>query len=173
MAHFALLAADLFEDVELWYPYYRVQEAGHTVSVVGCRAGIEHRGKRGTSITTDVAASEVSPDAVDAVIIPGGYSPDHMRRCRPMIDLVAAAAGGGKPVAAICHGPWMLASAGVIEGRRVTSFHSIRDDVEHAGATWVDEPIVQDGNIVTSRRPDDLPVFMGALLGMIDASPEP
>jgi protease I len=121
MAHFALLAADLFEDVELWYPYYRVQEAGHTVEVIGCEAGVEYRGKRGTSVVADVAASEAVADSIDAVIIPGGYAPDHMRRCPPMIHLVAAVAAADNPVAAICHGPWMLASARLLEGRRATS----------------------------------------------------
>jgi protease I len=164
----AILTADLYEDVELLYPYYRLLEAGHRVDLVGCDPDTEHRGKRGTTIRTTAGAASVQADEIDAVVIPGGYSPDHMRRCPPLVDLVAAAGSAGKPVAAICHGPWMLASAGLLQGRRVTSFSSIKDDLLHAGAQWVDEETVRDGNLLTARNPDDLPAFMRALLSMLD-----
>lgn len=168
MTKVAVLAADLYEDIELLYPYYRLIEAGITPEVVGCEAGITHTGKRGTSIETTASAHGVTADDFDAVVIPGGYSPDKMRRCEPMVELVEAVAASGRPVAAICHGPWMLASAGLLSDRRATAFFSIRDDVVNAGATWVDEPAVIDGNILTSRSPDDLPQFMHALLEMLE-----
>ena len=163
----AILAADLYEDIELLYPYYRLIEAGHEPAVVGCEAGVTHTGKRGTSIETTASAHDVSAEDFAAVVVPGGYSPDKMRRCRPMVELVERAGDSGRPVAAICHGPWMLASAGLLEGRRATAFHSIRDDVVHAGAEWVDASAVVDGNVLTSRSPDDLPDFMRALLEML------
>lgn len=156
----AVLVADLFEDVELWYPYYRLLEAGHSVDLVGCEADTTHTGKQGTSATTTAAASSADPADYDAVVVPGGFSPDYMRRCQPMVDLVREVGEAGKPVAAICHGPWMLASAGLTQGRKVTSYPSIRTDLANAGGEWVDEEVVHDGNLITSRRPDDLPAFM-------------
>jgi len=156
----AVLVADLFEDVELWYPYYRLLEAGHSVDLVGCETDTTHTGKQGTSVTTTAAASSADPADYDAVVVPGGFSPDYMRRCQPMVDLVREVGEAGKPVAAICHGPWMLASAGLTQGRKVTSYPSIRTDLANAGGEWVDEEVVHDGNLITSRRPDDLPAFM-------------
>lgn len=167
----ALLTAEMFEDVELWYPYYRMLEEGHDVELVGCEANVEHHGKKGTTITTTVAAADVDADSVDAVVIPGGYSPDHMRRCDPMVELVRTVGRSGKPVAAICHGPWMLASAGLAQGRRLTGFFSIRDDLVNAGADWVDEEVVTDDNIITSRKPDDLPAFMRAVIEVLAREP--
>ena len=164
----AILAADLYEDIELLYPYYRLIEAGHEPEIVGCESGVTHTGKRGTIVETTASAHDVSADDFAAVVIPGGYSPDKMRRCPPMVELVHEAGASGRPVAAICHGPWMLASAGLLEGRRATAFHSIHDDVVNAGAEWVDAAAVVDGNVLTSRSPDDLPDFMKALLEMLE-----
>lgn len=172
MKRIAVLAADLYEDIELLYPYYRLIEAGHTPEVIGCEAGVTHTGKHGTTIETTSSAHDVTADDFDAVVVPGGYSPDKMRRCEPMVQLVETAGASGRPVAAICHGPWMLASAGLLADRRATAFFSIRDDVVNAGATWVDGPAVIDGNILTSRSPDDLPQFMRALLEMLDERAE-
>ena len=162
-----VLIADLFEDVEFWYPYYRLLETRHEVAVVGCHAGEEYAGKRGTAATSTTAASSVDLERVAGVIVPGGYSPDHMRRCPALVDLVRSAGEDGRLVAAICHGPWMLASAGLLEGRRVTSFSSISDDLVNAGATWVDEETVRDGNLITARSPDDLPSFMREVVAFL------
>ncbi len=160
----AILVADLYEDVELLYPYYRLLEAGHRVDLVGCKADTEHQGKKGTSVTTTVAASAVDAAEFDAVIVPGGYRPPVA-----MVDLVRNAGEAGTTVASICHGPWMLASAGLISGRRVTSFPSIRDDLVNAGAEWVDEETVTDGNVITARKPDDLPSFMRTVVSALES----
>lgn len=164
MSHVAVLTADLFEDVELWYPYYRLQEAGHQVDLVGCETGTTHKGKRGTTATTTAAAGELDVSLLDGVVIPGGFSPDYMRRCPDLVNLVTEMGRSAKPTAAICHGPWMLASAGLLEDRDATSFHSIKDDIVNAGARWHDREVVRDENIITSRSPDDLPAFMRAVL---------
>jgi protease I len=165
--HIAVLIAELYEDAELIYPYYRLLEAGHDVTLVGSK-DTTYRGKRGTEMKAHRAVGDVAPDDFDGAVIPGGYSPDHMRRDPALVDLVREVGAGGKPVGAICHGPWMLASAGLAEARTLTSFFSIRDDLINAGATWVDEEVVTDGNIVTSRRPDDLPAFMRAYLTLME-----
>lgn len=165
----AVLVEKLYEDLELWYPVLRLREAGCDVKVVGPKAGEVYASKHGYPAKADVAAADVQGGDLDAVIIPGGYSPDHMRRHRPMIEIVAAAAQAGKLVAAICHGPWMLCSARCIQGKRVTGFHAIRDDVENAGGIWVDEACVRDGNLITSRTPDDLPAFLTGILGALQS----
>lgn len=163
----AILIADIYEDVEFFYPYYRLLEAGHAVDVVGCESGHSYAGKKGTSFKSTVAAADIDPAEIDAVVIPGGYSPDHMRRCSPMVELVRRAGQEGKLVAAICHGPWMLASARLLDGRKVTSFPSVSDDLVNAGADWVDEETVVDGNLITARKPDDLPAFMRAVVAAL------
>jgi deglycase len=156
----AVLVEKFYEDLELWYPVLRLREAGHQVRIVGPKAGETYASKHGYPCKAEVAASEVSVDDFDGVIVPGGYSPDHMRRCKPMVELVTKAVQQGKVVASICHGPWMLCSTKAIKGRRMTGFYAIRDDVENAGAIWEDAACVRDRNIVTSRTPDDLPDFM-------------
>lgn len=162
----AVLVEKLYEDLELWYPVLRLREAGCEVKVVGPKAGEVYASKHGYPAKADVAAADVRGTDFDAVIVPGGYSPDHMRRHRPMVEIVADAAKAGKVVAAICHGPWMLCSARCIQGKKVTGFHAIRDDVENAGGIWVDEACARAGNLITSRTPDDLPAF---LTGIIEA----
>jgi protease I len=156
----AVLVEKLYEDLELWYPVYRFREAGCDVKIVGPKAGESYASKHGYPAKADVAASEVKAADFDAIIIPGGYSPDHMRRHKPIVDLLIDAARQGKILAAICHGPWMLCSARCLKGKKVTGFYSIRDDVENAGGIWVDEACCRDGNIITSRTPDDLPAFV-------------
>lgn len=159
----AILAEDLYEDQELWYPYYRLKEAGARVHVVGPKVG-SYSSKHGYPVQARKAAGDVQADAIDAVIIPGGYAPDRMRRHKDMVRLVREAAEKDKVVAAICHAGWMLASADVIRGRTVTGFFAIRDDLVHAGGNYVDEEVAVDGNLITSRKPDDLPAFCRAII---------
>ncbi|MFZ0217459.1 MAG: type 1 glutamine amidotransferase domain-containing protein [Candidatus Dormiibacterota bacterium] len=163
----AVLAEDLYEDPELWYPYYRLQEAGAEVRIVGSGRKDVFESKHGYPVKADLAAKDARVEDFDAVVIPGGYSPDHMRRSPEMVAFVRDAGAAGKPVAAICHAPWMLVSAGLLRGRRATGFFSIKDDMVAAGADYVDEPVVVDRNIITSRRPADLPVFLRAIIGLL------
>ena len=165
--HVAILAEDLYEDLELWYPLLRLREAGAEAVVVGPGPGRTHTSKHGYPVEVDRLVGEVDPADFDAVIIPGGYAPDRMRRHPAMVALVRQAALNHKVVAAICHGGWMLASAEVIQGRNVTCFHAIKDDLIHAGARYRDEEVVVDGNIITSRQPSDLPAFCHAILAAL------
>lgn len=159
-----ILVEEIFNDLEFWYPYYRLKEAGADVTVVGSGSAEEYTGKSGTRAKVDAIADQILPSEFDGIIIPGGYAPDHMRRYPRMVKLVRDLFDAGKVVAAICHAGWMLASAGILEGRTVTSFFAIRDDMTNAGAVWVDEEVVVDGSLITSRRPDDLPAFMKAII---------
>jgi protease I len=162
-----ILVENLYNDLEFWYPYYRLKEEGVEMTVVGPHAGTEYTGKSGLKARADKGMKEVTKEAAaayHALIIPGGYAPDHMRRHPAMVDLVRIFHQAGKPVAAICHAGWMLASADILQGKRVTAFFAIRDDLVHAGAFYVDEEVVEDGNLITSRKPDDLPAFMRAII---------
>jgi protease I len=163
----AILVEDLFNIYEFWYPYYRLLEAGAEVVVVGSGRKEQFTGKPATDVKADVAADKVSAADFDGVVIPGGYAPDMMRRHPAMVNLVADAVADGKMVAAICHAGWMLCSAGVVKDRNVTSFFAIKDDLINAGANWVDEAVVVDNNLVTSRTPDDLPVFLPAVIKVL------
>ena len=160
----AIFAEDLYEDLELWYPLLRLQEEGAEVVVVGPGDAKEHHGKYGYPVAVDQAISAVDVKRFDAVVVPGGYAPDRMRRHPGMVAFVREMAHHGKVVAAICHGPWMLASAEVVTGKTVTCFFAIKDDLVHAGATYRDAEVVVDGNLITSRRPADLPAFMDAII---------
>jgi len=166
----AVLVEKMYEDLELWYPVLRLREAGCVVKIVGPKAGETYPSKHGYPAKADVAATDVKADDFDAIVIPGGYSPDHMRRHPAMVDLVRVAAQQGKVLAAICHGPWMLCSAKFLKGRRLTGFFAVRDDIENAGGLYEDAACVRDGNLVTSRTPDDLPAFMQ---GIFAAMAEP
>lgn len=167
----ALFVADLFEDLEFWYPYYRMIEEGADVVVIGpTRNG--YTGKKGVPASADQAISAVKSDEFHALIIPGGYAPDHMRRVPEMVQFVRDMHSEGKPVAAICHAGWMLASAGILRGRRVTSFFAIKDDLVHAGAEWFDQEVVVDEKIITSRKPGDLPAFCKAIIESLSGGAE-
>ncbi len=162
--HLAVLAEDLYEDLELWYPLLRLREAGAETSVVGPGPARTHASKHGYEVRVDKFVKDVSAADFDAVLIPGGYAPDRMRRHPAMVALVRQAVQSGKVVAAICHAPWMLASAEVLQGRAVTGFYSIKDDLIHAGAHYRDAEVVVDGNLITSRQPGDLPAFCRAII---------
>jgi protease I len=155
----AILADNLYEDMELWVPYYRMKEEGADVKVVGSSGAQSYASKHGYPVRVDVQADGLTAAELDAVIVPGGYAPDLMRRHDAMVNLVREAVQQGKVVAAICHAGWMLASAGVLPGKKVTSFFSIKDDMVNAGGQWSDSEVVVDANLITSRKPDDLPAF--------------
>ncbi len=168
----AILVEKMYEDLELWYPCYRLREAGCQVTLVGPAAEQTYPSKHGYPARSDRAAADVRADDFDLLIIPGGYSPDHMRRCEAMVRLVGDRAEQGKVVAAICHGPWMLCSTQALKGgRKATCFFAIRDDVVNAGARYVDAEVVRDGNIITSRKPDDLPAFLREIIKAVQESP--
>jgi deglycase len=160
----AILVEQMYQEMEVWYPVYRLREAGCKVTLVGPEAGQTYPSKLGYPVKSDKAAKDVSADDFDLLVIPGGYSPDHMRRCEPMIRLASTMAEQGKVVAAICHGPWLLCSTQALKGRRATCFSSIKDDVINAGGKYVDEEVVRDGNLITSRKPDDLPAFLRTII---------
>lgn len=159
-----LFVEEMFNDLEFWYPYYRLKEAGAEVTVVGSGSSDTYSGKSGFQKTAGESADNVSAADYDALVIPGGYAPDIMRRHPSMVNLVREFGAAGKVVAAICHAGWMLASAKILQGRRVTSYFAIKDDLIHAGADWVDQEVVTDNNLITSRMPDDLPAFMRTII---------
>jgi len=167
MAKIAILVEKIYEDLELQYPRLRLKEAGHTVDVIGPKAGETYVGKHGYPQKSEKAATEVKAADYDLIVFPGGTSPDHMRRDGGMVKFVRDAAAKGIPMAAICHGPWMLCSTDALRGRRCTSYMSIVHDVVNAGGKWVDEECVVDGPIITARCPDDLPAFMQAILQIV------
>ncbi|AAS81927.1 type 1 glutamine amidotransferase domain-containing protein [Thermus thermophilus] len=163
MRRIGILLADLFDEREFLYPYYRVQEAGYAPMVLGPEAR-EYRAKSGFAWKAEAAAGEAPP--LEGLLIPGGFAPDYLRRSPEVLALVRKVAEEGKPLGAICHGPWVLVSAGLVRGRKVTGFFSIRDDLENAGGLYREEGVVVDGNLVTAQGPKDLPAFMRAFLGL-------
>ncbi|MDD2558744.1 MAG: type 1 glutamine amidotransferase domain-containing protein [Desulfuromonadaceae bacterium] len=162
----AILAENAYEDMELWYPLLRFREAGAEVVVVGPQPGI-FESKHGYPVRAEVAADEVSASDFDAFIIPGGYAPDLMRGSEAMISLIRVANQQGKIIAAICHAGWVLASADVLRGKKVTGYHTIKDDLINAGGNYVDREVVRDGNIITSRMPSDLPAFCRTIIAAL------
>ena len=164
-----ILVETSYNDLEFWYPYYRLKEEGAEVCIVGPEGGKNYTGKAGIVARANKGMKEINAADYDALIIPGGYAPDHMRRHPVMVKLVKDFYEEGKVVAAICHAGWMLASAGILKGKKVTAFFAIKDDLLSAGATFVDEEAVADGNLVSSRTPDDLPAFMRTIIAKMTA----
>jgi len=160
----AILVEDLYNEFEVWIPYYRLKEEGVAVTVVGSGTSNTYHGKYGIPIHVDKTASKVRADDFDAVVVPGGYAPDKMRIHPEMVNLVREAYNKGKVIASICHGGWMLVSAGILKGKRATSYVAIKDDMINAGALWEDSELVRDGNLITSRKPDDLPAFCRTMI---------
>lgn len=161
-----MLIADLFDEQELLYPYHRLRE-DFEVHVVGGEKEAIYQSKSGMKFKSTHKVKEVNVDDYEALVIPGGFAPDNMRRVEGMVDIVKEFDKEDKPVAAICHAGWMLASAIDLKGKKVTSFFSIKDDLINAGAEWVDEEVVVDGNIITSRNPNDLPIFVKTVVDKI------
>lgn len=172
MSKIAFIMDEMFEDSEFKVPYDRVKEMGHDPVVVGLEGGKKLEGKKGDEIvSTDVSIDEVSAGEFDAVVIPGGYSPDKIRTNPKMVDFTRTMFESGKPLAAICHAGWMLAEADIARGKTVTSWPSIKTDLVNAGANWVDQEVVEDGNLITSRKPDDLEAFSKTLLAQLEQRP--
>lgn len=168
MARVGFIVGDMFEESELEKPLEAVKKAGHEAVMIGAKKGQQVTGKAGVkTVRCDVGIMEIEAKALDALVIPGGYSPDHLRSNQAMVTLVRVIAESVKPVAAICHGPSIFVDAGILEGRTVTSFESIKADLINAGATWVDRETCVDDNLLTSRSPDDLPAFCEKLTGML------
>ena len=164
MAKIVFVLGEDFEDSEFRKPYDSLKAKGHTIDIVGAKAGQTVKGKKGKEeVRIEKAAGEVDPAKYDALVIPGGYSPDHLRMDEKVVAVTQEMLRGGKVVAAICHGPQLLIEAEGVKGRVVTSWPSVKKDLENAGATWVDEEVHVDGKLITSRKPDDLPAFTDAI----------
>jgi protease I len=164
MKKIAVLLENLFDEKELIYPYYRLLEEGYEVDLIGTKKKADYVSKSGLTQTSTHSSDEISSKDYDAVFIPGGFSPDYMRRCKATINFVKDMDKESKLIAAVCHGPWMIASCCNIKDKKITSFPSIKDDLVNAGAIYVDEEVVQDGHIITSRNPKDLPALLKAII---------
>jgi len=162
-----ILSEEYYEDLELWYPYYRLKEAGAEVKFVGMPGVDFYLSKHNYPVKPDVAPGDVDSSKVDVLVIPGGYAPDRLRRHAEMLDLVRKVYEKGGIIAMICHGGWVPISAGILKGKKVTSVGAIRDDLENAGAQWLDEEVVVDGNFISSRSPADLPAFCRAIIQLL------
>ena len=159
-----VLVEQQYQEMEVWYPVYRLREAGCKVTLVGPEAGQSYPSKLGYPAKSDKSAKDVSADDFDVLVIPGGFAPDFLRRDPAVLKLVSAMAEQGKVVAAICHGPWVLCSTQALKGKKATCFFAIKDDVANAGGKYVDAEVVRDGNLITSRKPDDLPAFLQSIV---------
>jgi deglycase len=167
----AVLVADQYQELEVWYPLLRFREDGAETEAVGAEAGKTYGSKKGYPVNADESIGDVSASRYDAVVIPGGWAPDALRQDERVLKLVRDMNAAGKVVASICHGGWVLASAGIVEGRCATGFKAIKDDLIHAGAKYADEEVVVDGNLITSRVPTDLPAFCREIAKSLAAQP--
>lgn len=156
------LVEEEFEDLELWYPILRLREEGATVHLVGKEAGKTYMGKYGVPAEADYAFGEINADQYDAILVPGGWAPDKLRRYPEVLEFVRSMDAAEKPIGQICHAGWVLISANILQGKNVTSTPGIKDDMTNAGAVWHDEPVTVDGHIISSRRPPDLPPYVKA-----------
>ena len=164
MSRIAFVLADDFEDSEFRVPYDGLKKEGHHIEILGMKAGSVVRGKRNKEeVRVERAAGTADPESYDALVIPGGYSPDHLRTDPSVVAFVAAMVKAGKLIAAVCHGPQLLIEANAVKGKTITSWPSVRTDLLNAGASWVDREVAIDGRLITSRKPDDLPAFTAAI----------
>jgi protease I len=161
-----IISADHFEDCELLFPFYRLQEEGVDVYIASIARG-KINGKHGYEVVVDTALRDVDPNKYDMLILPGGKAPTKLRKEPVVIAIAQSFMGNNKPVAAICHGPQILISAGVLQGRRATCYHSVAEELQGSGALYEDEEVVVDGNLITSRQPSDLPAFMREMIKLL------
>jgi protease I len=167
----AVLVADLYQEMEVWYPLLRFREDGAETVAVGAEAGKTYASKKGYPVVADQSIAEVRAADFDAIVVPGGWAPDSLRQDEWVLKFVREMDRAGKVVAAICHAGWVLCSAGILRGRKATCFKAIKDDLINAGAQYVDEEVVVDGNLITSRVPGDLPAFCGEIVKALAAKP--
>ncbi len=165
--HIAILVEDQYQVLEVWYPLLRLAEAGIRVTTIGTGKKNTYLSKEGYPITVDLAIEQANVRDFDGVIIPGGWAPDFLRRYQRIINFVKRLYADGRVVASICHGGWVLVSAGIVKGNKVTSFFAIKDDLIAAGGVYVDREVVVDKNLVTSRKPEDLPAFVAAIIKLM------
>jgi len=169
MARIAFVVGQDFEDSEFKKPYDQLREAGHQVDVLGVKAGDTMKGKKGhEEIKIEAAVTEKDPAQYDAVVIPGGYSPDHLRMDKNVVSFVQRAVQADKIIAPICHGPQLLIEADAVEDKKLTSWPSVRTDLLNAGARWLDKEVIVDGKLITSRKPEDIPAFVAAIREQLD-----
>ena len=164
----AIMVDEMYQVLEVWYPYYRLKEAGFEADFVAAEAEKEYHSKEGYPCISDVAAKEAKVGDYECMVVPGGFAPDFMRRREEVIKFANEMANVGKVIAAICHGGWLLCSTNIYKGKRATCFMAIRDDIKNAGAEYVDAECVVDGNLITSRKPDDLPAFCTAIMKALE-----
>lgn len=164
----AILVEDLYQVLEVWYPLFRLQEAGITVKVIGTGTKETYGSREGYPVKVDASINDVKPADFDGVIIPGGYAPDILRRYPAVINFVKRLYVDGRAVAAICHGGWLLVSAGIAKGHNVTCFSAIKDDLIAAGGKYIDKDVVVDQNLITSRKPEDLPRFVQEIIKFVE-----
>jgi protease I len=160
----AIMVDEMYQTLEVWFSYYRFREAGFDVDFVAAEAEKEYHSKEGYPCLSDVAAKDADADDYDCMVVPGGFAPDFMRRSPDVIKFANDMVNSSKIIAAICHGGWLLCSTGIYKGKKATCFMAIKDDISNAGARYVDAECVVDGNLITSRKPDDLPAFCTAIL---------
>ncbi len=158
----------IYEDLELWYPKIRLIEEGANVIVAGPEAGIVYEGKHGYPCESDISINDIKPEEYDGLVIPGGFAPDKLRRLDKVLETVRYFHEKNLLIAHICHAGWITISAGIMKGYRCTSTPGIKDDITNSGAVWVDEPVVVDRNMISSRRPDDLPDYCKAIISYFE-----
>jgi len=166
----AIMVDQMYQTLEVWYPYYRLKEQDCEVHFIAAQANKTYPSKEGYPCVSHFAAGDVNPDDYDCMVVPGGFAPDFMRRSSEMIEFANRMVDAGKIIAAICHGGWLLCSTNIYKGKKATCFMAIKDDIKNAGADYVDEECVVDGNLITSRKPDDLPAFCKAIIKALAAN---
>ncbi len=160
----AIMVDEMYQVLEVWYPYYRLVEGGVEVDFIAAEANEQYHSKEGYPCVSGVSVKEANADDYDCMVVPGGFAPDFMRRSADVIKFANDMVNKGKVIAAICHGGWLLCSTNVYKGKKATCFMAIKDDIKNAGAEYIDAECVVDGNLITSRKPDDLPAFCKAIL---------